>query len=87
MLQNELADSVERHILTGKDEGLEVFNCPIKGRGVKTRKVFKKGEYVAEYKGDFISLKEAKRRLKNYEKDAEIGSYMYYFKFEGKSYW
>lgn len=36
--------------------------------------------------GELISIKEARLRERLYEEDPSIGSYMYYFKHNGKSY-
>lgn len=36
---------------------------PVKGRGVVARKTLKKGDFVCEYSGDLIDVKEAKVSL------------------------
>jgi len=58
-----------------------------KGRGVQATKPFKKGDFVVEYAGDLVELKEAKFREETYQKDISCGCYMYFFSHRGKSYW
>ena len=58
-----------------------------KGRGVVATKPFKKGDFVVEYAGDLIDLKEAKKRDEDYAKDPSKGCYMYYFNFQNRKYW
>ena len=50
----------------------------ISGSGVFATQTFKEGAFLLEYRGDLISLKEAKRREKMYE-ETEAGS-LYRFK-------
>lgn len=66
--------------------GLEVRHMETKGRGVFATKLFSKGDFIVEYAGDLINLREAKKRETNYAKDPSIGCYMYFFEFKGKSY-
>ncbi|KAF6029874.1 SETD8 [Bugula neritina] len=49
-------------------------------------KPFKKGDFVVEYAGDLVELKEAKFREETYQKDISCGCYMYFFSHRGKSY-
>ena len=44
------------------EEGLEIFFAGHKGRGVKATKHFHQGDFVAKYKGELVSHKEAVRR-------------------------
>jgi len=53
---------------------------------VATRK-FVKYEFVVEYMGELISLRETRERKLKYEADEAIGCYVYYFKFNDKPYW
>ena len=59
---------------------LEVRDTGIKGKGVFTKEPINKGDYVAEYSGDLVTMEEAQRREKIYSSDDSKGSYMYYFK-------
>ena len=56
-----------------------------KGRGVVTTAAFDKDEFICMYSGEFISIKEAVKREKQYS--IEEGSYMYYFKYKDKQLW
>ena len=58
-----------------------------KGRGVVTTRKFKKGEFVVEYIGDLIDVREAKERESRYAQDATKGCYNYYFTFQNQQYW
>ena len=58
-----------------------------KGRGVVATKPFRRGDFVVEYAGDRIDLKDAKEREANYSKKSDIGCYMYYFTFKNRHYW
>ena len=58
-----------------------------KGRGVLSTKPFRQGDFVVEYYGDLIDVKEAKEREAEYARDTSIGCYMYYFQFKNKQYW
>lgn len=55
-----------------------------KGRGITCKKTLKRGDYVCEYAGELISFKEAKEREDEYEKNPDLGSYMYFFDFKGQ---
>jgi len=77
---------LQKRILSGAEIGLEVRVIPEKGRGVFAGKVFLKGDYVCEYAGDLIEVQEAKEREIEYEKDPEIGSYMFFFQYKSKKY-
>jgi histone-lysine N-methyltransferase SETD8 len=68
------------------EEGLEAVEIEGKGRGVKATRKFIKGELICEYSGDLIYIDEAKKREKDYQKDIDIGCYMYYFNFKDKQY-
>ncbi|XP_063889960.1 histone-lysine N-methyltransferase Set8-like isoform X2 [Scylla paramamosain] len=57
-----------------------------KGRGVVTTRKFKKGEFVVEYIGDLIDVREAKERESRYAQDATKGCYNYYFTFQNQQY-
>ncbi|CAJ0941525.1 unnamed protein product, partial [Mesorhabditis belari] len=63
---------------------LDIYTCPIKGRGIKAGSSFKKNEFVVEYKGDMIDYTEAKEREMEYAKNPNLGSYMYFFEYKNK---
>ncbi|XP_065670587.1 N-lysine methyltransferase KMT5A-A isoform X4 [Hydra vulgaris] len=86
MAKNDAKLNLEKIILSGIEDGLEVRLIEEKGRGVFTKQSLKKGDLVCEYAGDLISLKEALQREKDYEKNPELGCYMYFFDYKDKKY-
>ncbi|VDK27695.1 unnamed protein product [Taenia asiatica] len=50
-----------------------------KGRGVITTRTFSPGEFVVEYIGELISGSEARAREAEYNKDPNVGSFMFFF--------
>jgi len=50
-------------------------------------KPFQKGDFVVEYEGDLVELKEAYSREQEYKKDTSFGCYMYFFTHKDKRYW
>jgi len=58
----------------------------ISGDGVFTTQEFSRGDFLLEYKGDLINYDEAQRREKEYA-DADLGSFLYFFKYKGKNLW
>jgi|UniRef100_A0AC35F785 histone-lysine N-methyltransferase SETD8 len=67
-----------------KDLLIEEF--PEKGRGIRATKNYDKNDFVCEYKGEIISMKEAHKRENQYALDPTIGSYMYFFIWKGRHY-
>lgn len=65
----------------------QVKHFGAKGRGVVTTRHFAKGEFVVEYIGDLIDMREAKQRETIYAQDASKGCYNYYFTFQNQQYW
>ena len=59
--------------------------CLAVGRGVFTTRPFKCGDFLLQYKGRFMDVKEAERKEEEYTE--EMGSYMFYFQWEGKTHW
>ena len=56
-----------------------------KGRGVAADQCnFQKGDFLCCYKGDLIDKAEGERRRSNYKE--EMGSYLFFFKHNGKIY-
>ena len=66
--------------------GLKVFDTGDRGRGIKTSRLFSKGDLVLEYVGELVSEEEAQSREARYRADPTIGSYMYFFEHSGKQY-
>eukprot|EP00039_Didymoeca_costata_P018539 m.333896 g.333896 ORF g.333896 m.333896 type:complete len:269 (-) comp17241_c0_seq1:1033-1839(-) len=73
------------------EPGLREVAMPEKyGFGVLTSKKFKKGEYVCEYSGDLVTMKQAKERELSYIKEdnkkglAVSMCYMYYLEHGGR---
>ena len=83
MQQSEL----EHKILNHCEEGMEIVEFPIKGRGIVSTRQFARGDFVVEYKGDLLSPDAAKKRESTYSSDSKIGCYMYYFNYNNKRYW
>uniref|UniRef100_A0A0N5CB51 [histone H4]-lysine(20) N-methyltransferase n=1 Tax=Strongyloides papillosus TaxID=174720 RepID=A0A0N5CB51_STREA len=54
------------------EEFLEIFTDKVKGRGCKTKKLFKRGDFVIEYIGTLLSAKAAKKLEKEYKKDESL---------------
>ena len=46
---------------------------------------FSKGDFLFQYKGDFISAKEGEEREENYPEEA--GNFLYFFSDNGKTCW
>ncbi|CAG0897954.1 unnamed protein product [Cyprideis torosa] len=78
-LQQEQLKEWEQRIASDVEEGLEVRCFPNKGRGVVALRRFQKGEFVVEYAGELVDMKEAQVREVRYAKDRNKGCYMYYF--------
>jgi histone-lysine N-methyltransferase SETD8 len=58
----------------------------LSGSGVFCTTDFKKGEFLLEYAGDYISHKEALDREKTYA-EQEKGSFIFFFKFRDQMKW
>ncbi|KAM9810906.1 lysine methyltransferase 5Ab [Neosynchiropus ocellatus] len=85
-LKNQEHKHIDKLILSGTEDGMEIRHIEGKGRGVFALSVFKKGEFVVEYHGDLLDLGEAKAREARYAQDPSTGCYMYYFQYQSKSY-
>lgn len=55
------------------------------GRGVFTTKLFSKGDFLLEYKGELITEDEGSRREDLY--DPDLGSFFFFFKDGSKCFW
>ena len=83
-----LQKRIEDRLIVDNDNGLslEIRDIPEKGRGIFATQDFSKGDFIVEYAGDLINLKEAKEREGEYSMDLSKGCYMYYFKANNKQY-
>jgi len=58
------------------------------GRGVMTSRQFKRGEFVLEYSGEWISrAKDFKARCGEYDRSENPKSYIFWFKYLNKKQW
>ncbi|XP_076434605.1 N-lysine methyltransferase KMT5A-like [Babylonia areolata] len=73
-------------IKAGCEDGLQVTEIEGKGRGVVATKEFHRDDFVVEYAGELVSITTARQREQLYEKDEEVGCYMYYFTHRNKHY-
>ncbi|KRZ02622.1 Phosphatidylinositol 4-kinase alpha [Trichinella zimbabwensis] len=85
-LQEEKFDKLKKAILSDCQDGLEVCEFPVKGRGVIATKKFYRDDFVVEYRGELIDSNEAQRRERDYQNSSQVGCYMYYFSYKGKRY-
>ncbi|XP_061115656.1 lysine methyltransferase 5Ab isoform X2 [Conger conger] len=85
-LKSEEHRQIEDLIQKGVEDGLEVRHIEGKGRGVFADGSFRKGQFVVEYHGDLLEIRDAKRREEEYGKDPATGCYMYYFQYHNKTY-
>ncbi|KAL1244180.1 N-lysine methyltransferase KMT5A [Trichinella spiralis] len=85
-LQEEKFDKLKKAILSVCQDGLEVCEFPVKGRGVIATKKFYRDDFVVEYRGELIDSTEAQRRERDYQNSSQVGCYMYYFSYKGKRY-
>ncbi|XP_064620990.1 N-lysine methyltransferase KMT5A-B-like [Lineus longissimus] len=79
-------EMLEEAILSGSEDGLKVVDFEGKGRGVVSCKVFQRGDFVVEYRGNLIDLSKAKEKEAEYSQKPDIGCYMYYFNYNNKNY-
>lgn len=81
----EISKNETDNIVLGIENGIEKASAGERGFGVFALKTFEPGEYIAEYKGELMSKKEGIEREQMY--GDEKHSYMYFFQYNGKSYW
>jgi len=89
MKRKQELDQLKHYLACPKDEQLEhivMKQTELKGRGIFAAKKLTKGDFVVEYAGDLMSMEEGKDREAEYQKDSEIGCYIYFFSFKGKRY-
>uniref|UniRef100_A0A915KRN0 [histone H4]-lysine(20) N-methyltransferase n=1 Tax=Romanomermis culicivorax TaxID=13658 RepID=A0A915KRN0_ROMCU len=80
------SEETERAIIEGDEGHLYVCLFEGKGRGIRTSRKLRRGEFVVEYKGDLLERHAGLHREKLYSLDENIGCYMYYFEYGGKQY-
>lgn len=85
-LKKERRQRLEDAILNGDEEGFQVVEFADKGRGVTTTRPLREGDFVLEYAGELLDMKEARRREQLYAQDQSVGCYMYYFTCKDKHY-
>ncbi|XP_054841249.1 N-lysine methyltransferase KMT5A-like [Eublepharis macularius] len=68
-----------------EQELFEVCSSEENSRGVVAKKPFQKGDFLLEYCGEVIDLREAKLREQVYSCSERKHCYMYYFKFNDKT--
>ena len=73
---------MESRLLANSDDGLDILAVTVegKGRGVIATKDFNKNEFIVEYAGDLIPVKEAKKREAMYASEQLHGGFMYHFR-------
>ena len=71
-------EKLRQLISTKWESGLEEHEVEGKGRCVFATRFFNQGEFVCQYLGEYITLKEGKDREAEYEKDPSIGSFMFF---------
>jgi len=87
-IEKDWMEGIEARLLATDDTDLdlEVKDIPCKGRGIVTKKMFNKGDFVVEYSGEVIDIGLAKDRESMYSLDITKGCYMYYFNHRDKQY-
>ncbi|CCD63213.1 Histone-lysine N-methyltransferase set-1 [Caenorhabditis elegans] len=84
-ISDEAKHALRDTVLKGTNERLlEVYKDVVKGRGIRTKVNFEKGDFVVEYRGVMMEYSEAKVIEEQYSNDEEIGSYMYFFEHNNK---
>lgn len=88
-LEKESRDNIERKVLAGVQDGLEVRHTVNKGRGVFATRRFERGEFVCEYAGEMIEYPVATHREQLYAAKpvnsiTADSCYMYFFEHKSK---
>lgn len=66
----------------------QIYQTRKSGLGVRTTRAFFKGEIIAQYPGDLIStVHELNQREVIYDNNTTTDSYIFMFKWKGKTYW
>ena len=74
--------------LTSQHESklIHLHYASFQGWGVFAQKSFEKGDFLLEYRGEVLSEEMAQKREETHKREGK-GSYMYYFKYNGKNIW
>lgn len=83
LIKEEKYNETIQKIINNEESGIEIKHIANKGRGIVAARKFSPNEFVMEYAGDLIDMKEAGRREVLYAADPSIGCYMYYFETRG----
>lgn len=70
---------VDEQWMTKEKRDFKVTTYQGKGRGIETKREFKKGDEVLEYSGDLIQMDVASQRESEYAFECNAGSFMLYF--------
>lgn len=63
------------------EKDLQVFRCPVKGRGVLTLTPRPRGSFVVEYQGELLPREVGRKRFS--DRPAELGSFLYEISYRG----
>lgn len=82
-------DHISEALRLGVDVGVsEIYSGIILQRGVGTTQNFRKGEFVVEYAGDYVSTTaDYHRRMLEHDEAGRNGSYIFWFKHNGSQRW
>ena len=62
---------------------LSLYRDPSKGYGVRSTAAIRRHSLICEYAGELLSSHGARLREQQYERDEELGCYMFYFNWNG----
>ena len=78
--------ALQKKIISGIEVGLEIRILKEKGRGIITTKKYAKHDFICEYAGELINIKETRKSEAECEKTPEAGAYMYFFSYKSRKY-
>ena len=78
--------TMESYLNRPEGETLEVVEIPGKGRGVRSKIKFAKGEYICEYIGDFMTGEIGKLMELEHERNEDAGCFMFFLKYKSEDY-
>lgn len=82
-------DSLHQKLDLEDDTKLEYLKIKVtkeKGRGVYAAQKLQIGDFIVEYAGELMTVKDGESREKAYSEDPAIGSYIYFINFKEKKY-
>jgi len=65
---------------------LQMSDASQMGRGVKTTRTFRRGDFVAEYAGELLPRELGLERDRQYGHDGLVGGYSVFFSYKNKGY-